>query len=100
MWADCPRHEHGGDRASLGLPDGFVGRHPFPGAGFAVRCPGEISREKLHILRLVDEIYIEEIHRAGLYDDIWQAFAVLERRAIFAPTTTWSGGASSPQATA
>src|SRR5947209_7958005 len=61
----------------LGLPDVFVGRHPFPGPGLAIRCPGEISREKLHILRLADEIYIEEIRRAGLYDDIWQAFAVL-----------------------
>ena len=49
----------------------------FPGPGLAIRCPGEISREKLDILRLADEIYIEEIRRAGLYDDIWQAFAVL-----------------------
>ncbi len=61
----------------LGLPEVFVGRHPFPGPGLAIRCPGEISREKLDILRLADEIYIEEIRRAGLYDDIWQAFAVL-----------------------
>jgi GMP synthase (glutamine-hydrolysing) len=61
----------------LGLPEIFVGRHPFPGPGLAIRCPGEISREKLDILRLADEIYIEEIRRAGLYDDIWQAFAVL-----------------------
>jgi GMP synthase (glutamine-hydrolysing) len=61
----------------LGLPDAFVGRHPFPGPGLAIRIPGEISREKLDILRLADEIYIEEIRRAGLYDDIWQAFAVL-----------------------
>jgi GMP synthase (glutamine-hydrolysing) len=61
----------------LGLPDIFVGRHPFPGPGLAIRCPGEISREKLDILRLADEIYIEEIRRAELYDDIWQAFAVL-----------------------
>jgi GMP synthase (glutamine-hydrolysing) len=61
----------------LGLPDVFVGRHPFPGPGLAIRCPGEISREKLDILRLADDIYIEEIRRAGLYDDIWQAFAVL-----------------------
>src|ERR1700726_1663156 len=61
----------------LGLPDVFVGRHPFPGPGLAIRCPGEINREKLDILRLADEIYIEEIRRAGLYDDIWQAFAVL-----------------------
>src|SRR3982075_581030 len=61
----------------LGLPDIFVGRHPFPGPGLAIRCPGEISREKLHILRLADDIYIDEIRRAGLYDAIWQAFAVL-----------------------
>jgi GMP synthase (glutamine-hydrolysing) len=61
----------------LGLPDAFVGRHPFPGPGLAIRCPGEISRDKLDILRLADEIYIEEIRRAGLYDDIWQAFAVI-----------------------
>ncbi len=61
----------------LGLPEIFVGRHPFPGPGLAIRCPGEISREKLDILRLADEIYIEEIRRAGLYDAIWQAFAVL-----------------------
>jgi GMP synthase (glutamine-hydrolysing) len=61
----------------LGLPEAFVGRHPFPGPGLAIRCPGEITREKLDILRLADNIYIEEIRRAGLYDDIWQAFAVL-----------------------
>jgi GMP synthase (glutamine-hydrolysing) len=61
----------------LGLPDGFVGRHPFPGPGLAIRCPGGITREKLDILRLADEIYIEEIRRTGQYDDIWQAFAVL-----------------------
>jgi GMP synthase (glutamine-hydrolysing) len=61
----------------LGLPEAFVGRHPFPGPGLAIRCPGEITREKLDILRRADDIYIEEIRRAGLYDDIWQAFAVL-----------------------
>jgi GMP synthase (glutamine-hydrolysing) len=61
----------------LDLPDAFVGRHPFPGPGLAIRCPGPISREKLDILRLADELFIEEIRRAGLYDDIWQAFAVL-----------------------
>ncbi len=61
----------------LGLPDAFVGRHPFPGPGLAIRCPGEITRERLDILRLADDIFIEEIRRAGLYDDIWQAFAVL-----------------------
>jgi GMP synthase (glutamine-hydrolysing) len=61
----------------LGLPEAFVGRHPFPGPGLAIRCPGAITREKLDILRLADQIFIEEIRRVGLYDDIWQAFAVL-----------------------
>src|SRR5215203_1586561 len=61
----------------LGLPEVFVGRHPFPGPGLAIRCPGEITREKLDILRLADDIYIDEIWKAGLYDDIWQAFAVI-----------------------
>ena len=61
----------------LGLPEAFVGRHPFPGPGLAIRCPGEISRDKLDILRKADAIYLEEIRRAGLYDVIWQAFAVL-----------------------
>jgi GMP synthase (glutamine-hydrolysing) len=61
----------------LGLPEAFVGRHPFPGPGLAIRCPGEITREKLDIVRLTDEVFIEEIRRAGLYDDIWQAFAVI-----------------------
>src|ERR1700748_1634853 len=61
----------------LGLPEAFVGRHPFPGPGLAIRCPGEITSEKLDILRLADAIYIEEIRKAGLYDEIWQAFAVI-----------------------
>ncbi len=61
----------------LGLPDAFVGRHPFPGPGLAIRCPGEITREKLDILRKADAIYLDEIRKAGLYDIIWQAFAVL-----------------------
>jgi GMP synthase (glutamine-hydrolysing) len=61
----------------LGLPEVFVGRHPFPGPGLAIRCPGGITREKLDILRYADEIYLEEIRRAGLYDEIWQAFAVI-----------------------
>jgi GMP synthase (glutamine-hydrolysing) len=61
----------------LGLPEAFVGRHPFPGPGLAIRCPGEITKGKLDILRLADDIFIEEIRRAGLYDDIWQAFAVI-----------------------
>jgi GMP synthase (glutamine-hydrolysing) len=61
----------------LGLPEAFVGRHPFPGPGLAIRCPGDITRDKLEILRLADDVYIEEIRKAGLYDEIWQAFAVL-----------------------
>jgi GMP synthase (glutamine-hydrolysing) len=61
----------------LGLPEVFVGRHPFPGPGLAIRCPGAITKERLDILRLADDAFIEEIRRAGLYDDIWQAFAVL-----------------------
>ncbi len=61
----------------IDLPEAFVGRHPFPGPGLAIRCPGAVTREKLEILRLADEIFIEEIRRAGLYDDIWQAFAAL-----------------------
>jgi GMP synthase (glutamine-hydrolysing) len=61
----------------LGLPETMVGRHPFPGPGLAIRVPGEITREKLDILRKADTIYLDEIRRAGLYDDIWQAFAVL-----------------------
>jgi GMP synthase (glutamine-hydrolysing) len=61
----------------LGLPEAFVGRHPFPGPGLAIRIPGEITREKLDILRKADAIYLDEIRSAGLYDAIWQAFAVL-----------------------
>lgn len=61
----------------LGLPDSFIGRHPFPGPGLAIRCPGGITREKLRILQEADAIYLDEIRRAGLYDAIWQAFAVL-----------------------
>ena len=61
----------------LGLPDAFVGRHPFPGPGLAIRVPGAITREKLEILRKADAIYLDEIRGAGLYDHIWQAFAVL-----------------------
>ena len=61
----------------LGLPDSMVGRHPFPGPGLAIRIPGEITREKLEILRKADAVYLEEIRLAGLYDAIWQAFAVL-----------------------
>ena len=61
----------------LGLPERFIGRHPFPGPGLAIRCPGGITREKLDILRDADAIYLDEIRKAGLYDAIWQAFAVL-----------------------
>jgi len=61
----------------LGLPEAFVGRHPFPGPGLAIRCPGEITREKLAILRKADAVYLDQIRKHGLYDKIWQAFAVL-----------------------
>jgi GMP synthase (glutamine-hydrolysing) len=61
----------------LGLPEHFIDRHPFPGPGLAVRVPGDITREKLDLLRDADEIFIEEIRNAGLYNDIWQAFVVL-----------------------
>jgi GMP synthase (glutamine-hydrolysing) len=61
----------------LGLPQSFIGRHPFPGPGLAIRCPGGITRDKLEILREADAIYLDEIRNAGLYDEIWQAFAVL-----------------------
>jgi len=61
----------------LGLPEAFVGRHPFPGPGLAIRLPGGVTREKLEILRNADAVFREEIVNAGLYDAIWQAFAVL-----------------------
>ncbi len=61
----------------LGLPPAFVGRHPFPGPGLAIRIPGEVTREACDTLRRADSIYLEEIRAAGLYDAIWQAFAVL-----------------------
>ncbi|MBM3518127.1 MAG: glutamine-hydrolyzing GMP synthase [Alphaproteobacteria bacterium] len=61
----------------LGLSEGIVGRHPFPGPGLAIRLPGEVTADKVAILRHADAIFIEEIRRAGLYDAIWQAFAVL-----------------------
>ena len=61
----------------LGLPEHFVGRHPFPGPGLAIRIPGEVTKEKADILRKADAIYLDEIRKAGLYDAIWQAFAVL-----------------------
>jgi GMP synthase (glutamine-hydrolysing) len=61
----------------LGLPESLVGRHPFPGPGLAIRIPGDITKEKLDLLREVDAVYLDEIRKSGLYDAIWQAFAVL-----------------------
>ncbi len=67
----------------LGLPQSFIGRHPFPGPGLAIRCPGEITREKLEILRKADAVYIDQIRKHGLYDEIWQAFvAILPVRTV------------------
>ena len=67
----------------LGLPKSFIGRHPFPGPGLAIRCPGEITREKLEILRKADAVYIDQIRKHGLYDEIWQAFvAILPVRTV------------------
>ena len=61
----------------LGLPPDLVNRHPFPGPGLAIRIPGDITQEKLDLLRKADAVYLDEIRKAGLYDEIWQAFAVL-----------------------
>jgi GMP synthase (glutamine-hydrolysing) len=61
----------------LGLPEAFVGRHPFPGPGLAIRCPGGVTPERLDILKRADAIYLDEIRKAGLYDAIWQALAVI-----------------------
>jgi len=61
----------------LGIPDNFISRHPFPGPGLAIRCPGEITKEKLEILRNADQIYIDQIKKHGLYKKIWQAFVVI-----------------------
>ncbi|MBU2956684.1 glutamine-hydrolyzing GMP synthase [Paracoccus sp. 1_MG-2023] len=67
----------------LGLPDKFIGRHPFPGPGLAIRCPGEITREKLEILRKADAVFIDQIRKHDLYDEIWQAFvAILPVRTV------------------
>lgn len=62
---------------TLGLPAHFIGRHPFPGPGLAIRCPGEVSEEKLAILRRADAVYLDQIRKHGLYDAIWQAFAAI-----------------------
>jgi len=61
----------------LGLPEAMVSRHPFPGPGLAVRILGDVNREDLHILRQADRIYMDYLHESGIYDEIWQAFAVL-----------------------
>jgi GMP synthase (glutamine-hydrolysing) len=61
----------------LGMPADLVNRHPFPGPGLAIRIPGDITKEKLDLLREVDAVYLDEIRKSGLYDEIWQAFAVL-----------------------
>ena len=61
----------------LGIPESFIGRHPFPGPGLAIRCPGGVTPEKLELLRRADAIYLDEIRKSGQYDKIWQAFAVL-----------------------
>jgi len=61
----------------LGLPEAFIGRHPFPGPGLAIRCPGGVTPEKVAILQKADAVFLDEIRKAGLYDAIWQAFAVL-----------------------
>ena len=67
----------------LGLPQSFIGRHPFPGPGLAIRCPGEITKDKLDILRKADAVYIDQIRKHGLYDEIWQAFvAILPVRTV------------------
>jgi GMP synthase (glutamine-hydrolysing) len=67
----------------LGLPASFIGRHPFPGPGLAIRCPGEITREKLEILRKADAVFIDQIRKHDLYDEIWQAFvAILPVRTV------------------
>ncbi|ARO14765.1 guanine monophosphate synthase [Ketogulonicigenium robustum] len=67
----------------LGLPEQFIRRHPFPGPGLAIRCPGEVTREKLEILRNADAVYLDQIRKHGLYDEIWQAFvAILPVRTV------------------
>jgi GMP synthase (glutamine-hydrolysing) len=63
--------------AELGMPKELLGRHPFPGPGLAIRCLGEVTEARLAALRAADAILLDEIREAGLYDEIWQAFAVL-----------------------
>jgi GMP synthase (glutamine-hydrolysing) len=63
--------------ATLGIPQDVLGRHPFPGPGLAIRCLGEVTAERLAVLRKADKIVREEIRSAGLYDSLWQVFAVL-----------------------
>lgn len=63
--------------AALGLDAHFLGRHPFPGPGLGVRCLGELTPERIHILQEADAVYIEELRAAGLYDKVWQAAAIL-----------------------
>ena len=76
---ECARSGDGKTKLGreLSLPDLFIKRHPFPGPGLAIRIPGEVTQEKLDILRRADAVYLEEINKAKLYDQIWQAFAVL-----------------------
>ena len=61
----------------LKLPESFIRRHPFPGPGLAIRCPGKITRDKIEILRKADAVYIDQIHKHELYNEIWQAFVVI-----------------------
>ncbi|MGY9009094.1 MAG: glutamine-hydrolyzing GMP synthase [Rhodobacterales bacterium] len=61
----------------LGIPESFIGRHPFPGPGLAIRCPGAITQQKLNILRQADAVYIDQIKKHNLYNEIWQAFVVI-----------------------
>ena len=63
--------------ADLGLPKSFIGRHPFPGPGLAIRCPGKITKERLNILREADAVFVDQIKKHGLYDEIWQAFVTI-----------------------
>ncbi len=62
---------------ALGLPDAFVNRHPFPGPGLAIRCIGEVSRDRIALARAADAVYMDQIRAHGLYDEIWQAFVAV-----------------------